>query len=462
QQRRGHTQRGHPDPDPVGVVQSGRRGRYGHRQPGAVPGYRRDPQGASAGDARRHGVPGHRAGGQLARRGAGKLRQQPRKLQRADRYAPAQDRGGDPQRRDGDAGRPDQRQRQQRQHRRAGAEPLAADRLAVRHPIDEHRPQRSDRAADPFHRAQPATGARPHGRVRAPLPRDATTARHAVPRGAERPIVLLPDGTDDDALDACLAALDAGTPAGTRVWLADDAQAGPRGLAIIERWLASTRLAADYSRRQRALGAVAHIDEALSACGDADVAVLAPDAIPAPGWLAQLSACFARDPAIATATPWCNAGEAAAWPRVGEIAPVPGDLERIARACAAMPPRHPELPAAVAHAVLLRGNARKRTGGPDGASFGSWYAALVDLSLRLAGMGWRNVLCDTAFVARGGEGVPADGDLDVLAARWPGWHPRLAEFLMQDPVGALREELSRRHANIDGEPPQAELDFSGA
>lgn len=280
--------------------------------------------------------------------------------------------------------------------------------------------------------------------------------------GAELPIVLLPVGTDDDALDACLAALDTGTPAGTRVWLADDAQAGPRGLAIIERWLASTRLAADYSRRQRPLGAAAHIDEALAACGDADVAVLAADAIPAPGWLAQLTACFARDPAIATATPWCNAGEAAAWPRVGEIASVPGDLGRIARACAAMPPRHPELPAAVAHAVLLRGSARKRAGGPDGASFGSWYAALVDLSLRLAGMGWRNVLCDTAFVARGGEGVPADGDLDVLAARWPGWHPRLAGFLMQDPVGALREELSRRHANIDGEPPQAELDFSGA
>src|SRR5690606_25451488 len=111
--------------------------------------------------------------------------------------------------------------------------------------------------------------------------------------GPELPIVLLPVGTDDDALDACLAALDAGTPAGTRVWLADDAQAGPRGLAIVERWLGSTRLAADYSRRQRALGAVAHIDEALSACGDADVAVLAPDAIPAPGWPAPLSACFA-------------------------------------------------------------------------------------------------------------------------------------------------------------------------
>jgi hypothetical protein len=127
-----------------------------------------------------------------------------------------------------------------------------------------------------------------------------------------------------------------------------------------------------------------------------------------------------------------------------------------------MPPTHPELPAAVEHAVLLRGRARAKAGGLDAARYASRYAALTDLSLRLAGMGWRNVLCDTAFVARGGEGAPADGDLDVLAARWPGWHPRLAEFLMQDPVGALREELSRRHANIDGEPPQAELDFSGA
>jgi hypothetical protein len=273
------------------------------------------------------------------------------------------------------------------------------------------------------------------------------------------PIVLLPLGTDDDALDACLAALDAGTPAGTHVWLADDAQAGPRGLAIVERWLAQTRLAADYSRRQRSIGEVAHVDEALVACGDADVAVLAADAIPAPGWLAQLQACFARDPAIATATPWCNAGEAAAWPRVGEISPVPRDLARLAQAASAMPPRHPELPAAVAHAVLLRGSARKRTGGLDAASYGSWYAALTDLSLRLAGMGWRNVLCETAFVARGGEGTPGDGDLDVLGARWPGWHPRLASFLMEDPLAGVREELARREAGIGGAQPQAELAF---
>ena len=274
---------------------------------------------------------------------------------------------------------------------------------------------------------------------------------------SERLVVLLPVGADDEALDACLAALDAGTPGGTRVWLADDAQAGPRGLAIIERWLAATPLRADYTRRDRSVGEVAHLDQMLSACGDADVIVLAPDAVPLPGWAVQLGACFARDASIASATPWCNAGEVVAWPRIGEIAEVPPDGGRLARACARMPPLHPELPAAVAHAVMLRGSARRKAGGLDPASYRSWYAALIDLSLRLSGLGWRNVLCETAFVGRHGEGGPADGDMDALAARWPAWHARLARFLMDDPLRQAREDLVRRHAEADGPQRQQEL-----
>ncbi len=271
------------------------------------------------------------------------------------------------------------------------------------------------------------------------------------------PIVLLPIGTDDDALDRCLGALDAGTPKGTRIWLADDAQAGPRGLAIIERWLQRTPLAADYTRRQRMAGEVAHLDEALKACGDADVAVLAPDAMPAPGWLQQLAACLARDAAIATATPWCNAGESASWPRCGEVAPMPEDPERLARAALALPPLHPELPAAVGHAVLIRGSARRRAGGLDASSYGSWYAALVDLSLRLSGLGWRNALCETAYVGRGGEGGPYEGDMEALAARWPDWHARIAHFLMADPLRETRERLAELYAEVELPQSQREL-----
>ncbi len=271
------------------------------------------------------------------------------------------------------------------------------------------------------------------------------------------PVVLLPVGADDDALDACLASLDAGTPAGTPVWLADDAQAGPRGLAIIERWLQRTRLKAEYTRRAHPIGEVAHLEEMLQACGDADVIVLAADAQPLPGWWQQISACLARDASIATATPWCNAGEAAAWPDIGEISAPPLDFERTARACASLPPLHPELPAAIAHAVAIRGSARRRTGGLDASSYLSWYAALIDLSLRLAGLGWRNALCETAFVARGGEGAPGDGDMDAINARWPAWNARLANFLMSDPLRAAREQLGRAYTDIGDPEPQREL-----
>lgn len=258
-------------------------------------------------------------------------------------------------------------------------------------------------------------------------------------------VVLLPIGVDDTALDRCLGALDAGTPAGTAIWLADDGQAGPRAQAVIEHWLAHTPLQAEYTRRARAIGEVAHLDEMLRACDGTDVVVLAPDAVPAPGWLQQLEACFARDASIGSATPWCNAGETAAWPRLGEISPVPGHLDAIAQACAALPSLHPELPSAVTHAVLLRANARRKAGGLDMHSYASWSAALIDLSLRMAGLGWRNALCENAFVARDTESTAQDGDMEALGTRWPAWQPRLAGFLMADPLRATREALQQLH-----------------
>ena len=275
--------------------------------------------------------------------------------------------------------------------------------------------------------------------------------------GAPLPIVLVPVGTDEDALDACLAALDATTPAGTRVWLADDAQAGPRGNAIIERWLAQTPLQAAHTRRASPIGEAAHLDEALRACGNGDVAILASDARPAPGWLERLQDCFTSDPTVATATPWSNAGEAAAWPRVGEIVEVDASPARLARACMQIGNTHPPLPSAVTHAVLLRGAARMRAGGLDPASYRSWYAALIDLSLRLSGLGWRNALCETAFVFRDVEGQPADGDMDALSVRWPAWHAQLAHFLMGDPLRPLRECMGDALASLDNAPPQPDL-----
>lgn len=271
------------------------------------------------------------------------------------------------------------------------------------------------------------------------------------------PVVLLPIGTDDAALDACLAALERSTPAGTRVWLLDDAQAGPRGMEIIQRWLRATNLQAEYTRRQQPVGEAAHLAEGVRACGDLDIVVLAPDVRPTPGWLTQLTACLRRDPTIATATPWSNAGEHAGWPQMGRVQPEPAEPARIAAAAAQMPPLHQELPNAGTHAVMLRGAPRRRSGVLDGESFASWAAALTDYSLRLSAMGWRNVLCETAFVARDQESWHGEGDQEVIAVRWPDYRPRLYKFLTEDPLRASREQLQALYEQAAEISPQDDL-----
>ncbi len=276
---------------------------------------------------------------------------------------------------------------------------------------------------------------------------------------ARGPVLLVTVGTDDAALDVCLAALDAHTPAGTRVWLADDAAAGPRGLELIQRWLGHTALQAWHSRRVRRLGDAAHLAEALGACADDDVILLAGDALPAPGCYSALAASLAADAAVASATAWCNAGETAAWPRCGEVAPMPNDAEMraLAAAVARLNGNDPPLPHALTHAVAMSAAWRRRVGGLDGASFGSAYAALADWSLRAAAFGARNVLALRAYVARPAEAVPADGDTDLLDARWPQWRAGSADFLMHDPLAKLRETLGALRDGAQPASPQADL-----
>jgi hypothetical protein len=144
--------------------------------------------------------------------------------------------------------------------------------------------------------------------------------------------------------------------------------------------------------------------------------------------------------------------------------PIPDEPARLARAAAALPPHHPELPAAVDHALFLRGSARRKAGGLDAASYASSYVALIDLSLRMAGLGWRNVLCETAFVARRGEGKPLGDDVETLGVRWPTWHARLAQFLMNDPLDALRTALTDacRNTSVDSAALRTQPDLFAA
>jgi len=261
------------------------------------------------------------------------------------------------------------------------------------------------------------------------------------------------------ALDACLAALDRTLPAGHPVRVVDDASTDARVPRLLAHWRSRTRLQADIESLPHRLGPAANANAVFAAAGEADVVLLAADAVVTDGWLDALRRAAARDARIATVSPWSNGAGLASWPRPGEDNPPPDDAAAIAEAAASLAQDIPvELPVAGAACVLVRRAALAALGGFDAATLGS--VAADDFSRRAAAMGWHNVLCESAFVARLGaaEGPgPGRDEMPRLLARWPDYHEQVARFLLDDPLRPLRDRLAARLARLQRGGPQRAL-----
>jgi GT2 family glycosyltransferase len=278
------------------------------------------------------------------------------------------------------------------------------------------------------------------------------------------PTVVVPVHNALDALDACLASLDRTLPAGTRVLVADDASSDPRIEPMLAGWAGRTSLAARVVRRAGNLGFPGNCNLAFAETGDADVVLLNSDTVTTPGWLQRLADCAASDPRIATATPWSNNAEICSFPRFCEPNPVPEQPDALAEAAAGMPAEYPDLPTAVGFCMLVRRAALRMLGGFDAATFGAGYGEENDFCLRADAMGWRNVLCPTAYVVHHGGasfaplGMAPNGDnLARLLARWPDYHERVARFILRDPLLPLRERLQARLEALARSGPQRDL-----
>ena len=276
--------------------------------------------------------------------------------------------------------------------------------------------------------------------------------------------VVVPVHNALEALDACLASLDRTLPPGAPVLVADDASPDPRIAPMLASWAARTPLAARVVRRERTLGFPANCNAAFAETGDADVVLLNSDTVTTPGWLPRLGECAASDPRIATATPWSNNAEICSFPRFCEDNPAPEHPDAVAEAAAGLPRDYPDLPTAVGFCMFVRRAALRALGGFDAATFGAGYGEENDFCLRAAAMGWRNVLCPTAYVVHHGGasfgplGMAPNGDgLARLLARWPDYHERVARFILDDPLRPLRERLDARLAALAASGPQRDL-----
>lgn len=259
-------------------------------------------------------------------------------------------------------------------------------------------------------------------------------------------------------LDATLAALDGG-PAGWRVLLCT--LGSPADQTLVEVWQARGERHVEYVPVSLDATPAQRLAALLRAAGG-DVIVLAPGSVPAPRSLEGMARALHAAGAVASATPWSNDGELAAFPRIGERHSVPEDLDAVA-ALLDRDQADEAIPLGGCHAVALSGRGLAAVGGPDDASYFSSYAALVDLFLRQAAFGWRHVLASRCYIGARLEQGPGMGDMHQLTARYPDYGRQVAEFLMRDPLRELRAELAAAPAKgtMRQAPPSPQGDLFG-
>ena len=245
----------------------------------------------------------------------------------------------------------------------------------------------------------------------------------------------------------CLNALERHTPAFARVWLVDDASTDFEIAALLESFDARAHFDVRVLRNTANMGFIGSVNRAL-ALVKGDVLLLNSDAIISEGAILAIARAAEAVPDAASITPWSNNAEICSFPNFCVNNSVPENLDELARACATLSPSYPELPTGVGFCMYMSQIALRRIGLFDAATFGRGYGEENDWCRRAAGFGFRNILCDNAFVAHtGGRSFAATGEtpggenLRRLLSRYPNYQEIVAKFIEADPLASDRARL---------------------
>lgn len=259
-------------------------------------------------------------------------------------------------------------------------------------------------------------------------------------------------------LDSLLRAL---TPPHTAL-IVDDASTDPMIAGLLTDLARAAPHRVTLVQQRVNQGFTGSVNRALRERDGRDVVLLNSDTRLTRSALTRLRRCLDSDRRVATATPFSNNAEICSIPLFCQSNPLPVDCEPWAMACAdAGDPTYPELPTGVGFCMAIRSGALDALGDFDAATFGRGYGEENDFCRRAAGLGWRNVLCDDAFVghtgsasfAATGEG-PGGVNAARLHARYPHYPALVAEFIARDPLKVRRDAIiARLHDGARERPP---------
>jgi GT2 family glycosyltransferase len=264
------------------------------------------------------------------------------------------------------------------------------------------------------------------------------------------PSVIIPVHNAPEALDLCLASVEATVPAGTEVIVIDDASTDAGVTRVLRCWQKTIGPSWQFRTQQQNLGFVGTVNRGMEMTRR-DVILLNSDTEVTVGWLQGLQRCLVSDPLIATATPWTNNGEITSIPRFCEVNSPPQNPEAVAKVIACTgTAQYPELPTAVGFCMAVTRHALGTLGLFDEETFGLGYGEENDFSMRAQQAGLRNVLCDDVYVVHlGGSSFlplglkPDESSMQRLLSRHPGYMQQVEQFISADPLALRREQLIR-------------------
>jgi len=180
-----------------------------------------------------------------------------------------------------------------------------------------------------------------------------------------------------------------------------------------------------------------------------DVIILNSDTVTTQGWVERLMECAQSDTKIATATPFSNNAEICSLPVFCSNNPIPDKPDQIAARLAETGLAHyPDLPTGVGFCMYMRRTVIDQLKGFDAVTFGHGYGEENDFCMRAAKLGYRNVLCDNAYVIHKGGASFADTDfrpggeqMKKLLHKHPEYEQLVHRFIQLDPIKTRREML---------------------
>lgn len=288
-------------------------------------------------------------------------------------------------------------------------------------------------------------------------------AGHAPARGAADATidVVVPAYNAPDDLRRCIDAVLAHTTGRYELVIIDDGSPDPRVRTVLDDVASRALPHVTLLANERNLGFTATANRGMTR-SRRDVVLLNSDAVVTAGWLDALRRCAASDPRIGTITPFSNNAEVCSFPKLCVDHPWPPDADpeplRAAIAAAAVP-CYPDLPTGVGFCFYVR-RALIDAIGPFDPAFGAGYGEENDFCMRAHAAGFRNVLCDDAFVLHTG-GRSFEGarerlgvrNMALLLERHPAYLDVVREFIARDPLAALREAARTAHDRLHGPRP---------